>query len=106
MSRKSALFSLFPDLNIKNLKIRSDNGSQLTSRKFEEHLRTLGIIHETIHPNTPEEDAHIESYFGHFMEDYIYSKEFNSFDEFMDYMDMAVKDYNSVMSEASLITEL
>ena len=95
----SALFPTFPDPNIRDLRIRSDNGSQLTSKKYEDHLRTLGIDHGTIHPNTPEEDAHIESYFGHFKEDYIYSREFNSFDEFRDYMDMAVKDYNSMMSE-------
>ena len=91
-----------PDLNIRELTIRSDNGSQLTSRKYEDHLRTLGIDHGTIHSNTPEENAHIESYFGHFKEDYIYSMEFNSFDEFRDYMDMAVKDYNSVRPHSSL----
>ena len=87
----SALFSVFPDLNISELRIRSDNGSQLSSKKYDDHLRTLGIDHGTIHPNTPEEDAHTESYFDHFKEDYIYSREFNSFDEF---------------SEASLIIEL
>ena len=98
----SAVFSVFPDLNINGLRIRSDNGSQLTSMKYEDHLRTLGIDHGTIHPRTPEEDAHIESYFGHFKEDYIYSREFNSFDEFRDYMDLAVKDYNSVRPHSSL----
>ena len=50
----SALFPTFPDLNIRDLRIRSDNGSQLTSRKYEDHLRTLGIDHGTIHPHTPE----------------------------------------------------
>ena len=98
----SAVFSVFPNLNIRDLRIRSDNGSQLTSKKYEDHLRTLGINHNTIHPNTPEEDAHIESYFGHFKEDYIYSRDFNNFDEFSDYMDMAVKDYNSVRPHSSL----
>ncbi|MGC8618153.1 MAG: transposase, partial [Thermoplasmata archaeon] len=98
----SAVFSVFPDLNITDLTVRSDNGSQLTSRRYEDHLRTLGIDHETIHPRTPEEDAHIESYFGHFKEDYIYSKEFNSFEEFRDYMDWAVRDYNSVRPHSSL----
>ena len=65
----SAVFSVFPDLEIRGLRIRSDNGSQLTSMKYEDHLRTLGIDHETIHPHTPEEDAFIESYVGHFKED-------------------------------------
>ncbi|MGC8562916.1 MAG: DDE-type integrase/transposase/recombinase [Thermoplasmata archaeon] len=59
----SALFSTFPDLNVRELRIRSDNGPQLASREYEDHLRTLGINHGTIHPSTPEEDAHIESYF-------------------------------------------
>ena len=98
----SAVFSVFPDLEIKGLRIRSDNGSQLTSMKYENHLRTLGIDHETIHPHTPEEDAFIESYFGHFKEDYIYSREFNNFEEFKDYMDWAVMDYNSVRPHSSL----
>ncbi|MGC8563219.1 MAG: transposase, partial [Thermoplasmata archaeon] len=65
----SAVFSVFPDLNITDLTVRSDYGSQLTSRRYEDHLRTLGINHGTIHPSTPEEDAHIESYLGHFKED-------------------------------------
>ena len=105
----SALFSTFPDLNIKDLRIRSDNGPQLTLTKYENHIRTLGIDHETIHPHTPEEDAYIVSYvngvytyFDHFKEDYIYSREFNNFDEFGNYMDMAVKDYNSVRPPSSL----
>ena len=58
------------------LRIRSDNGSQLTSSGYEKHLRKLGIKHETIHAHTPEEDGHIESYFGRFKEDYIYTREF------------------------------
>ncbi|MEM0159970.1 MAG: integrase core domain-containing protein [Candidatus Micrarchaeaceae archaeon] len=70
--------------------------------KYENHLRTLGIDHETIHLHTPEEDAFIEPYFGHFKEDYIYSREFNSFEEFKDYMDWAVNDYNSVRPHSSL----
>ena len=98
----NALLEAFPDLNIPHLILRSDNGSQLTSRKYEYHLRTLGISHETIHPRTPEEDAHIESYFGHFKEDYIYSREFKSFDDLRDYVDLAVRDYNSVRPHSSL----
>ena len=67
-----------------------------------EYLRTLEIRHGTIHANTPEEDGHVESYFGHFKEDYLYVREFSSFDEFRDYMDLAVKDYNSVRPHSSL----
>jgi putative transposase len=98
----SAVFSVFPDLEIKGLRIISDNGSQLTSRKYENHLMTLKIDHETIHPHTPEEDAFIESYFGHFKDDYIYNREFNSLEEFKDYTDWAARDYNSVRPHSSL----
>ena len=98
----SAVLTEFPELHIPDLSIRSDNGSQLTSRRYEEYLRTLKIRHGTIHANTPEEDGHVESYFGHFKEDYLYVREFSSFQEFKDYMDLAVKDYNSVMNEVSL----
>ncbi|MFG1445722.1 MAG: hypothetical protein AAE975_00925 [Thermoplasmatales archaeon] len=77
MSIAASTLPTFPDFNIRNLRIRSDNGSRLTSRKYENHLRTLGIDHGTIHPNTSEEDAYIESYFGPFREDYIYSRYVN-----------------------------
>ena len=62
----NALLGTFKDLNVNGLRIRSDNGSQLTSSGYEKHLRTLGIKHETINAHTPEEDGHIESYFGRF----------------------------------------
>ena len=52
----------------------------------------LGIKHETIHAHTPEEDGHIESYFGRFKEDYIYTRDFINYDEFSEYIDLAVKD--------------
>lgn len=64
------------DMNILHLALRSDNGSQLTSKGYENYLKSLIIYHETIHAHTPEEDGHIESYFGHFKEDNIYSREF------------------------------
>ena len=49
----NALLGTFQDLNMTGLRIRSDNGSQLTSSGYEKHLRTLGIKHETIHAHTP-----------------------------------------------------
>ena len=98
----NAIFSTFPDMNIPHLTVRSDNGSQLTSKGYEGYLRSLGIYHETIHAHTPEEDGHIESYFGHFKEDYIYSREFKSFDELSGYIDWAVSDYNTVRPHSSL----
>ena len=78
----NALLGTFKDLKMTSLRIRSDNGSQLTSSGYEKHLRKLGIKHETIHAHTPEEDGHIESYFWRFKDDYIYTREFVSFEDF------------------------
>ena len=75
----NAISGTLPDLNVNGLRIRSDNGSQLTSSGYEKHLRTLGIKHETIHAHTPKEDGHIKSYFGTFKDDYIYEFYFISF---------------------------
>ncbi|MCL5439955.1 MAG: IS3 family transposase [Candidatus Thermoplasmatota archaeon] len=98
----SAVFSVFPDGNANGLRIRSDNGLQLRSSRFEKHLKDLGIVHETIHANTPEEDANIESFFGRFKDDYIYIRDFISYDEFVKYMQWAVNDYNTVRPHSSL----
>ena len=44
----NALLGTFQDLNVNGLRIRSDNGSQLTSSGYEMHLRVFWIKHETI----------------------------------------------------------
>ncbi len=98
----TAVMTAFPDGNARGLRIRSDNGSQLTSSGFVRHLKSLGIAHETIHANTPEEDGHIESYFGRFKDDYVYIREFTSYDEFQKYIEWAVNDYNKVRPHSSL----
>lgn len=102
----SAVLTEFPELHIHNLSIRSDNGSQLTSRRYEEYIRALNISHDRAHANAPEEDGHVESYFGHFKEDYLYVREFSSYDEFKDYIEWAVNIPRLQFSETALITEL
>ena len=96
------LLGSFQSLNVNGLRIRSDNGSQLTSSGYEKHLRRLGIKHETIHVHTPKEDGHIESYFGRFKDDYIYTREFARFEAFKKYMESAVSDYNTKKPHSSL----
>ena len=48
--------------NIGNVRIRNDNGTQLVCRTVENFLSMMNIGHERIHPHTPKEDAHIESF--------------------------------------------
>ncbi len=44
------------------VKIRTDNGSQFVAKKLAEVLEQFGIDHEFIHPATPQENGHIESF--------------------------------------------
>ena len=62
----------------------------------------MGIKHETIHAHTPEENGHIESYFGKFKEDYIFTREFVSFEDFRKYIEWTVSDYNTLRPHSSL----
>ena len=47
---------------ISHVRIRSDNGTQFVSRTVDLFLSSSKIDHERIHPATPKEDAHIESF--------------------------------------------
>jgi putative transposase len=48
--------------NIPQITIRSDNGSQFIASAFRDLLKKHNINHEYIHPGTPEENGHIESF--------------------------------------------
>ena len=44
--------------------IRSDNGSQMTSKVFREGIKPLPVVHEFIPPKCPNKNAYIESFFS------------------------------------------
>jgi hypothetical protein len=58
-----SLLSSCPYLAIKELRMRLNNGSQLTSKKY-----------ENLHTHTPEEGAFINSSLGHPKWDYVYNE--------------------------------
>lgn len=45
-----------------NFTIRSDNGPQFISKLLAKTFKDLGLKHEFIHPGTPQENGHIESF--------------------------------------------
>lgn len=45
-----------------NFQIRSDNGPQFVAKLLAEHLKKQGLEHEFIHPATPQQNGHIESF--------------------------------------------
>ncbi len=65
-----------PDCSM--LTLRTDNGSQYTSRMFRESLKRLGIRHELIAYRTPEQNGHIESFHGSIKREYLWPHEFGS----------------------------
>ena len=65
--------------SIGNVRIRNDNGTQLVCRTVEQFLSMMNISHERIHPHTPKEDAHIESFNSILEREVIRRFEFESF---------------------------
>lgn len=64
-----------------SLVIRSDNGSQFISYKFEDSCKELNLKHERIPFKTPNKNAHIE-YFHRLLEnEYLSRYEFKSYAE-------------------------
>lgn len=57
--------------------IRSDNGSQMSAKIFEDGIKGLPVEHEFIPVRTPNKNAHIESFFSiydrHLQEQYFWS---------------------------------
>ena len=95
-------FEQFLDLNASGLIILSDNGSQLTLKGYERHIRSLGIKRKMIYSHTPEDDGHIESCLVKFREDYIHTSDFINCDEFSDHIDLTINNYNTVTPNSSL----
>jgi len=48
--------------SISGIRMRSGNGTRFICNTVENFLSTMNIPHERIHPATPKEDAHIESF--------------------------------------------
>ena len=68
-------------MQIRNVRIKSDNGTQFVSRIVELFLSSCNIAHERIHPATPKEDAHIESFNSILEKEVIRGFEFSSFED-------------------------
>ncbi len=66
---------------ISAVRLRSDNGTQFVCSKVERLLDMMRIKHERIHPQTPKEDAHIESFNSILEREVIRRFEFSSFED-------------------------
>lgn len=69
------------DGNVQNLRIRTDNGPQYGSREFRKAMQALGLKHEFIWKNTPEQSGHVESFHGALKQEYVWPHEFARFQD-------------------------
>ncbi|WP_188648940.1 IS3 family transposase [Marinithermofilum abyssi] len=77
-----ALHSRFPQgVRGNELTIRSDNGCQMTSRRFVKAMKDAGIRHERTGFNNPDADAYIERWFRTLKEETVWTREYLFFTE-------------------------
>jgi putative transposase len=89
-------------IDISNLVIRSDNGSQMTSHMFEKHVRGLGLEHEFTPPSTPNLNAYVESFFSIVETELFQAHVFESYSEAFEVTVKFIKHYHERRIHGSL----
>lgn len=84
------------------LYIRSDNGTQFTSKLFSSTCKALGINHERIPNATPNKNAHIEAFHSILEREVFGYKYFESFQEAYEEMQEFIEFYNTKRIHGSL----
>lgn len=80
---------------VNGLTLRTDNGSQFISHKFEELCIKENIIHERIPVRSPNYNAHIESYHRYLQDECLTGKMFVTFKEAENTIERYVNGYNT-----------
>jgi transposase InsO family protein len=76
------------------VRLRTDHGSQYGSNAFKESMRILGVKQEFIAVNTPEQNGHMESFHKTLKREYIWTRDFQTFQEAAETIQEAYLDYN------------
>jgi putative transposase len=76
------------------VRLRTDHGSQYGSNAFKQSMRVLGVRQEFIAVNTPEQNGHMESFHKTLKREYVWTRDFQSFQEAAEAMQEAYVDYN------------
>jgi len=82
--------------------IRSDNGPQFISHRFEEACEIFGIIHERIPPKTPNKNAHIESFHSILEAECYQRHEFETYPQTYEIVTQFIRDYNQIRIHGSI----
>lgn len=84
------------------VRLWSDNGPQYISRAFEESVGALKLEHKYIAYHKPEDDPYIESFHGRLKREYIWTRDFQTFQEAERAIAEAFLDYNQERPHSSL----
>ncbi len=76
------------------VRLRTDHGSQYGSRSFKDSMRVLGVRQEFIAVNTPEQNGHMESFHKTLKREYVWTRDFQFFQEASETIQEAYVDYN------------
>ena len=82
------------DPDCSRLRIRTDNDSQYAGNDFRRTVAVLGIRHEFIWKSTPEQNGHVESFRKTLKKEYVWPREFGSYQDAEMALAGAFKDYN------------
>jgi len=82
--------------------LRCDNGPQYISDAFQDSMKALGINLDFIAYSTPEQNGHVESFHGRFKKEYVWTQEFNSFQDAEKAISEAFIDYNQRRPHSAL----
>jgi len=91
-------------LDTNQLIIRSDNGSQMTSKVFIKNMESYNneIIHELIPPATPNKNAHVEAFNSILEIEFMQGRYFNSYSQAYDETVEFIHKYNKESIHGSL----
>ena len=84
------------------LTIRTDHGSQYTSKRFSSAIRSLGLRHEYIWYKTPQQNGHLESFHGKLKMEYVWPSDPESFQDAEEIILGAFVDYNTKRLHSSI----
>ena len=76
------------------VRLRTDNGSQYESLAFRKSMKILGVKQEFIAVNTPEQNGHMESFHKTLKREYVWTRDFQTFQEAAEGIQEAYLDYN------------
>lgn len=82
--------------------IRSDNGPQFISNRFEDACSEFVMVHERIPPKTPNKNAHIESYHAIIEAECYQRHEFESYPQAYEIVSQFIQDYNRIRIHGSI----